>query len=390
MERKIIIAHVGDRVAAVLSEEGKIVEIHYSPQNEPYALGSIYVGKVRQILPNINAAFIEIGDKNECYYSTEEKYSPIFTSKAGKKPLCVGDELLVQIQKEAVRTKKPVVTGTLNFTGRYAVLTSGNLTVGVSSKISKPKREELLAKAESYGGRGYGFILRTNAADVPWETVAAELEKLEEEYFHIRRIAGTRTCFSCLKEAPKPYISMLRDIYQSGLAEIVAESGTLYEETRDFLAKEQPDDLRLLRCYTDEQYPLSKCYSMEHVTEEALRERVWLKSGSYLVIQETEAMHVIDVNSGRCMKKKKEFLAMNLEAAKEAARQIRLRNLSGIIMIDFINMGTDIEKQELLAYFQHELNKDRNPGNVIDMTKLQIVEVTRKKVKKTLKESLYE
>lgn len=389
MEQKIVIAHVNGQIAAALAEDGRIVEIHFSPKEQPYALGDIYIGKVKQILPNIHAAFIDIGDGNECYYSMEEKYTPIFTSKTGKKPLCIGDEILVQIQKEAVKTKKPVVTGNLNITGRYAVLTTGNQRLGVSSKIGKDTREALEESAKVYCDRGYGLILRTNAAGVPWKSVAAEIDRLEREYLRIHETALTRTCYSCLKKAPKAYISVLRDIYQAGFGEIIAEGRALYEETQAYLAEEQPDDLKLLRCYTDESYPLSKCYSIEHVAEEALKERVWLNSGAYLIIQETEAMHVIDVNSGKCMKKKQEFSAINREAAREIARQIRLRNLSGIIMIDFINMNTEGEKKELLAYLQQELNKDRNPGKVVDMTKLQLVEVTRKKVRKTLKESYY-
>lgn len=390
MERKIIITRLQGRAVAALMEDGRIMGLSFCPKEQPYALGDIYIGKVCRILPNIHGAFVEIGKQMECYYSTEEKYPPIFTAKIGKKPLCVGDEILVQIQKEAVRSKQPVVTGNLNFAGKYVVLTSGNHTVGVSAKIRKDTRTALIALSENYMNRGYGLILRTNAATVPWETIENEILQLEEEYLRVTKNALMRTCFSCIKKAPQPYISVLRDIYQKDLSEIVVDAGDLYEEVRQFLANEQPEDLKLLRCYDDPDYSLAKCYSIAHVAEEAMREQVWLKSGAYLVIQQTEAMHVIDVNSGRCLKKKKEFLAMNLEAAKEAARQIRLRNLSGIIMVDFINMDKPEEKKELLSFFQKELNKDQNPGKVIDMTKLQITEVTRKKIRKTLKESFYE
>lgn len=390
MERKIIITRLWGRAVAALMEDGKIMGLSCCPKEQPYALGDIYIGKVRRILPNIHGAFVEIGRQTECYYSTEEKYPPIFTTKSGKKALCVGDELLVQVQKEAVRSKQPVVTGNLNFAGRYVVLTSGNKAVGVSAKIKKETRSVLAGLAERYMERGYGLILRTNAATVPWETVETEILQLEEEYRRVTQNAAMRTCFSCIKKAPQPYISALRDIYQTGLAEIVVDAGELYEEVKQFLTNEQPEDLALLRRYDDKDYPLEKCYSIGHVVEEAMKEQVWLKSGAYLVIQQTETMHVIDVNSGRCLKKKKEFFTINLEAAKEAARQIRLRNLSGIIMIDFINMDTQEEKKELLSFFQKELNKDQNPGKVVDMTKLQITEVTRKKIRKTLKESFYE
>ena len=163
----------------------------------------------------------------------------------------------------------------------------------------------------------------------------------------------------------------------------------LHAIIQTYLETEMPDELPLLRAYTDPSYPLVKCYNLEGAIREARQERVWMKSGAYLVIQPTEALTVIDVNSGKCLKKNSHFPEINREAAREAVRQIRLRNISGIIIIDFINMKSAEEKKELLAYLQLELKKDPNPGNVIGMTKLQLVEITRKKIRKTLEESLH-
>lgn len=384
-----------NHLLTALVEDGNVAELHFgaSDSAESCRVGEIYVGKVQNILPNIHGAFIEIGGGIQCYYSLDEKDPPIFTHKIGKKPLCIGDELLVQVQKEAVKTKQPVVTGNLNFSGKYVVLTSGNQKIGVSNKLPKEKRTELLTLGESYREAGFGVIFRTNAGNVPFETIQQEIEKLSAEFEQVKTYGTMRTCFSLVYKVPDSGIAALKDVYQEGLTEIVVDAVSrdreIYHETEEFLCREQPEDLPLLRAYTDASYPLAKCYNLEAVIQDARKERVWMKSGAYLVIQPTEALTVIDVNSGKCQKKSKEFGAINMEAARESARQIRLRNLSGIVIIDFINMKTAEEKKELMSYLQRELNRDPNPGIVVEMTKLQLVEITRKKIRKTLEESLH-
>lgn len=396
MERKVLITECYDRYLTVLMENNEIVELHYFPKmsDQTCSIGEIYVGKVQKILPNINGAFIEIGKGMECYYSLEEKHDPIYSSKPSKKKeLCVGDELLVQVQKDAIKTKLPLVSGNLNFTGNYVVLTTGNRKIGVSSKLPKEKRELLLTLGEEYKEKEYGIIFRTNAAEVSFQEIRAEIEKLEEKLTRMVTYGKTRTCYSKLQGIPNPAIAKLRDFKQNGLTEIVVdatiEAGVLYQEAEAFLKEEQPEALSMLRAYSDQSYAMKKCYRLEHFTEEARKEEVWMKSGAYLVIQPTEALTVIDVNSGKCLKKTKSFLDINLEAAKETAKQIRLRNLTGIILVDFVNMQKAEEKEQLLRYFQQELHRDSNPGIVVDMTKLQLVEVTRKKGRKTLEESLH-
>lgn len=387
----------GRRLTA-LFEDNELAELHYSSDKyKSYRLGEIYVGKVKKILANGKGAFIEIGNGMECYYSMEEKCVPVFTTKLSKKSFCIGDELLVQIEKEAVKTKQPSVTGNLNFAGKYVVLTSGNMKSGVSSKLSRKKREEILEWWDSYPGQfeyPFGIIFRTNAAEATYEQLAEDVNRIYQEYQQVLNYGKMRTCYSCVKKAEDSAISVLRNVRSDTLEEIVVdavcENGLLAEEVKAFLEKEQPADLPLLRFYTDASYPMAKCYSLEHETERALQERVWMKSGAYLVIQPTEALTVIDVNSGKCQKKANALLEVNYEAAKEAAKQIRLRNLSGIILIDFINLDLAEEREELMKVLQKELNHDTNPGTVVDMTKLQLVEITRKKVKKTLLESLQE
>ena len=391
MNRKLVITKIEDRAVTAVLENEEVTELHVSDKRtEAHRVGNIYVGKVKNIVPNIQAAFVEIANGVECYYSIPQNPNPHFTQKIGKKPLCIGDELLVQIEKEAVKTKVPTVASNLSFTGKYVVLTSGIKKIGISSKITGEKRKEMQEAVSAFQSEAYGFIVRTNAKDVPVTLVERELEELAKVYVRLLDISASRKVFSCLFEAPLMYLSNIRDIYQEGLTDIVVEEA-LFEEVEQYLKEEQPEDLQKLTCYADRQLPLYKLYSLESVISRALSERVWMKSGAYLVIQPTEALTVIDVNTGKCVAGKKDdgfYMKINLEAAREAAKQIRLRNLSGIILIDFINMKSKERTKELLEFFEKELRKDPVQTILVDMTQLQLVEVTRKKVRKPLKEAV--
>ncbi len=395
MNRKLIITKISETIVTSLFENDDIVEIHCSTldDKDTTMLGNIYVGRVKNIVANIRAAFIEIANGVECYYDLDHNLHPIFTKKIGKKSLCIGDELLVQISKEAVKSKVPTVNSNLNFAGKYAILTSGDRRIGVSSKIGKPDRGRLQEIAQSYVSNQYGFIVRTNAKEATEVELQKEFERLVDQYKSLVETASTRTCFSCLRHAPKEYLSTLRNIYQDGLTDIMVEDNEIYEEVKEYLEREQPEDLDKLRLYQDKLLPLHKLYGIETQLSHALKSRVWMKSGAYLVIEPTETLTVIDVNTGKCVSKKNDdeaYLKINLEAAKEAAKQIRLRNLSGIILIDFINLSKQEYMDELLTFLQRELQKDPITTSFIDVTKLQLVEVTRKKVRKPLHEIMEE
>lgn len=395
MNRKLVFTKLENRILTTVIENEEIVEIHCAKEemNETVSLGNIYVGKVKNIVANIKAAFIEISPGIECYYALDENKAPIFTHKIGKKPLCIGDELVVQVSKEAVKTKVPTVTSKISFTGKYAVLTSGDTRIGVSQKLQKEERERLTGIAKNYSSDDYGIIVRTNANDLPDEVLCAEIEKLVSQYQRLVEIAKLRVCFSCLNRAPKQYLNLLKNINQEGLSDIVVEDMDIYDELKQYLTDNQPEDLSKLRLYSDKLLPLHKLFCIEKHLENAMKERVWMKSGAYLVIQPTEALTVIDVNTGKCIDKKhddRSYLKINIEAAKEAAKQIRLRNLTGIILIDFINMSNKEMTTELLSIFEKELRKDPVATTLVDMTKLQLVEVTRKKIRKPLYEAFYE
>jgi ribonuclease G len=354
-------------------------------------LGDIYIGRVQNIVKNIGAAFVEVEKGVLCYFPLEEAKHAIFTNKIGKKPLCMGDELLVQISKEAVKTKAPTVSSEISFTGKYVVLTHGRTTIGVSTKLPKELREEWKVRLRPYQNEQFGIVVRTNAKDVPVEVVLQELEKLKEQFFALLEKSKTRTYFTRLNQVPKSYLTALNNTYLEGFQEIVIEGHALYEEVVRFYEQQGEANHPALVEYTDTNWTLAKCYRTEHALSKALSERVWLKNGAYLVIQYTEALTVIDVNSGKCVNKKDPALAhekINLEAAKEVAKQLRLRNLSGMIIVDFINLKDPEATKRLLHTFRQYLDRDPIQTVLVDMTKLQFVEVTRKKVRRPLHETI--
>lgn len=393
MKRKLLIEKRDNRIRTYFIEDGDIVEIHSASDSpseaDRHRLGDIYIGKVSNIVPNIGAAFIEIEKGVNCYYDMKDVKSAIFTHKSGNKQLCIGDELVVQISREAIKTKAPTVTGNLSFTGRYAVLTHGNTRIGVSSKIPKSLREEYKRELASLQNDDFGLIVRTNAKDAPFEDVLEEINALKDEYYSLVRTAETRVCFSCLKSAPPSYIADLKNVYMDGMEAIIIGDHDLYTRIHMFFQAELPEKLDLLELYDNPSFPLDKLYSTQTALDKALMERAWLKTGGYLIIQPTEALTVIDVNSGKNTSKldsEDGAMKVNLEAAREAARQIRLRNLSGIILVDFINLNRDENTHRLLHEFRYYLSKDPIQTTLVDMTTLGLVEVTRKKVRRPLHE----
>lgn len=388
---KLVITKEEGRILTALLQDGKPVEFHLEPEEEDSLLGNIYIGKVQNIVKNIQAAFIEIKSGLPCYYSLEENVKPSYTSKMNSSRLVAGDELLVQVSRENMKTKAPTVTSNLSFTGKYLVLTSGNTRIGVSGKLTPFQKKELKTLLEEYRSDDYGWIIRTNASQVTAEELRLEAVQLVQQYENLMERAKFRTCYSCLYQTPKSYLTKLRDTYSGRLDAILTDDRELYESMEEFLMEYQRGDLKKLAFYEDSLLPLGKLYNLDQALKDALKERVWLKSGAYLIIQPTEALTSIDVNTGKYDGHKAleaTFLKINLEAAREIARQLRLRNISGIIIVDFINMKSPDSKKQLMDEFQAYLSKDPIKASLVDMTALELVEVTRKKVKKSLAEQV--
>lgn len=396
MENQLLITQKEDDILTVWVEENKIKQIQAEPVSSEGILGNIYVGKVRNIVKNINAAFVEFQKGQMGYLSLQNEFCPIHTDgvKHDQNRVLIGDEIIVQVEKEAVKTKPPTLTGNLDLSGKYVVLTVGKPQVSISRKIKdKEVRQRLHDILSEYGTlKEYGFIARTNSAAATTSEIENEVKMLCGRYEQIVRYGKHKAQFSCLYQAPAVFLSSIMDMYQERIQNILTDSEWIYQTASSFIKENHWENQLNLSLWNPERGKMDAVYDISKTLTKALQPKVWLKHGGYLIIQPTEALVSIDVNTGKAISKKKDvqknFLKVNQEAAVEIAHQLRLRNLSGIILVDFIDMNTQEANQELLDTFRRELGKDPVPAKLVDMTKLGLVEVTRKKVRKPLYEQI--
>lgn len=401
MSRRFVITRIGIKgkmpLVCAIFEDHRMLEVQCIPEDAPpQILNNIYVGRVSQVVKNIGAAFVEIEKGRKCFLPLSDLKEPVYVKRMSEKqPLSQGDELLVQIVREAVKTKDPQVSTNLSLAGIYSVVTSGTHQLGVSAKLDPVRREALRKLAESVYDERFGVIVRTNAADLEVDDadiLTFEIQSLQEQMQTIVSRAPFRTIYSVLYEAPPEYIRILQNQPLEPLAEVVTDDADIYKELTAFSNTHPSMKLsEKLRFYKDKQLDLHKLYSIEVQLERALQKKIWLKSGANLLIEPTEAMTVIDVNSSKNIKKKlpeEQHLQVNLEAAAEIAAQLRLRNLSGIIIIDFIDMASAEHKECLLSAMQSFVKTDPVKTEVVDLTRLGLMELTRKKTRRPLREQL--
>lgn len=396
MQNEILVTKREDKLLTIRTEGKRIVQIDAEDIEEESVLGNIYVGKVRNVVKNINAAFVEFQKGQMGYLSLAKGICPIHTDGVHHQDdrVLIGDEIIIQVQREASKTKPPTLSGEINIAGKYMVLVRDGGMISISSKIKdKEKRAWLHEIMERYATDEIGFIARTNSADETEENIVAELEKLVSEYKKISEFGKHKTIFSCLKHTPRNYIKSIVDARTEYLSGIVTDCEDVYNEIHEYCSEYDLKNKEKLRMWNPLDGKLDAVYNVSRTLEHALMQRVWLKSGAYIIIQPTEALVSIDVNTGKAISKKKDvqktFLKVNLEAAKEIAYQLRLRNLSGMILIDFIDMKDEENNQLLMETLKEECSKDGVKTSVVDMTKLGLVEVTRKKTRKTLYEQLH-
>ncbi|WP_270393705.1 ribonuclease E/G [Butyribacter intestini] len=395
MANQLLITKKDGAVLSVRVEDGKVAQIQAQPEDAGSLLGDIYVGKVRNIVKNINAAFVEYEQGKMGYLSLDAKVCPIHTDGVvsdGTRVL-IGDEIIIQIEREAVKTKPPTLSGTLNFPGKYVVLIYGERTVSISSKIKDAERKQQLRGFLRNNIDGdYGFVARTNCKDASDEKILKEIEFLKQQLENIKKFGVHRAKFNCLYHAPDAYLCDIRDSYDSLLESIITDDDEIFNRIMEFAKIYQPEDIKKIKRWDNADGKLDAVYDVTKTLEHALMPKVWLKNGGYLVIQPTEALVSIDVNTGKAISKKKDvqktFLKVNLEAATQIAKQLRLRNLSGMILIDFIDMKDADYNKQLMDRLRTEFAKDPVKTILVDMTKLGLVEVTRKKVRKSLYEQI--
>ena len=407
--------YVGDSYfTALLDEKDKFREIAFHPLSEENQVvpGIICIARVKKIAANLDAAFVDIAKGVTCYLETAHIKDAWFSKQCRSGKLTKGDELVVQITKEAIKTKYPIADTKLSLTGKYFVLTNENRPLAISSKLSADEKERLSSQVKLFKQmqlfekeaatdttqnagqeekrKPHSLIVRTNAAGASPEELETESRKLLSDYQKLAATFSFRTCYSILMPPKKFYENAINHLYQEELGEIITDEKNIYEELQQLYAG-NPDILSKIRFYENDAISLGTLYSFETQIQRAISERVWMKSGAYLIIQPTEALTVIDVNSGKNTSGKNAeeyYYKINLEAASEISRQLRLRNISGIVIVDFINMAKEEQRKELMHQFRLSLKEDPVPVRLVDITKLGLVELTRKKERKTLLEQV--
>lgn len=383
VKANVVITEYKNRICALCFQNNRLEALHVDTQES--LLNSIYIAKVKNISKNINAAFVELLDGQMAFLPLDDVIGCPFLSSDRK--LREGDEIPVQVIKEAVKTKDPVVTTKLSVSGAYAVVSLDKRKGGFqfSKKLSAAKKEMLKKTLNDFIlPSDYAVVIRTGAEQLDnFEELKIELTALISKMEDIVLRAKTRTCFSRIYQGIPSYIEYLHHITDADYDEVVTDNQMVYETLQTSYKGNMP-----VRFYSDD-FPLSKLYSINSKMEELFAKKVNLKSGANLIIEYTEAMTVIDINTAKCITKKdKDTLnyKINLEAAEEIARQLRLRNLSGIIIVDFINMENEQYQAELIQELKKLLRKDPVTCNYVDITSLGLVEITRKKVKKPIYE----
>lgn len=405
-QNKIIITKVPayeciEPVPSLKTKKGSLILAHFengrirtlscvSPEQS--LVGAVFIARVDSLAPKIHAVFVKIDAETVCYLPEEEIKDAIFTHKPSKKPIAIGDELLVQVVRLPMKTKQASVTTRINLSGHFVVLTSRTPgRISVSRKIPKPRQKEikdyLTGQWDSFGNAD--LVARTNCMDADMEDILTEARQLQEQLARMTTAAATKTRFTCLYRPEPDYVRYIKGCYPGEAEEVVTDEESILEELTAHRELFLPE-LRLT-LYQDT-YPLRLLYSLQKELREALSTKVWLKSGAYLVIEQTEALTVIDVNSGKKETGKKDsyFMDINKEAAAEIARQLILRNISGICIVDFIDLATEEETDTLLAYMRMLCKKDHITTTVVDVTKLHLMEITRKKTGPTLFQQIFQ
>lgn len=374
----------------MLNEKREFVDFQLSEAEGNSILNNIYICRVEDLVPNIHAAFVRISKEQKCFLSLEDIKDPIFTKKlSNRKELCIGDELLVQVTKDALKTKDPVVSSKLTLHGRCSVLTTENTNLSVSSKLPKDLKKQYIEtlteilNSLNIEHRNFGIIIRTSAKNFTQEEIKQDVLRLIDEYQSLCKVSLHRNVYSLMYQNKTFYIERLKSVDLTQIDQIITDQEDILEQIRQFY----PATNSLLHLYQDKKIGLHTLYQIESNIDKLLSSRVWLKSGANIIIEQLETLTVIDVNTGKNQSKKAETLfCVNKEAAGEIALQLRLRNISGMILVDFINLKSKDKEEELIHYLKAELKKDNVSCNFIDITKLGIVEITRKKVYKSLKE----
>lgn len=393
---ELVITNYKNSIISAIYKDKQMVQVSACRKKATVYIGNIYVARIDNIVKNINAAFVKISDDVSCYLELSGIKNPIFVKKQSEKKISIGDELIVQVIKEDVKTKAPVVTANFSLTGKYIALVHGTSKIQISKKIVKRStRTKLKNEFTEFLEDSFSIVIRTNAQYASLEEVKKELEGLIKEYKRIKINGAHQMKYAMLYQEVPPYLQQFRDSEEYSIDKMVTNIPAIYKEFQWYLKKypaKMSENTLFTQELVDDANELVIRYKINHFMDKALQRMVYLDSGATIIIEPTEALTVIDVNTGKAITKKRvteeTFFAINMEAAKEIANQIRLRNLSGIILIDFINLSSEEQQEKLKEELKNLFKDDPIQTEVIDFTKLGLMEITRKKVLKTLAEQI--
>jgi len=376
-----------------LLEDGVPVEIYIEPVAEFCMVGSIFKGRVENVLPGIEAAFVDVGMGRNAFLYVNDVLPPpgVNGRRAGIRELLrPGQEIVVQVAKDPLGGKGPRVTMRVNLPGRYTVLMTTVNHVGVSRRIEdEAERESLKRVVNEVRPPGMGVIVRTASQGASEEALKEDVTNLHRLWQEIQARARETAAPALLYQECALLPRVIRDLFTEEVERLVVSNRA--DHVRVLQEVAQFDKRLSSRVFLEERDDLMDRYGVTQEIEKALQRRIWLKCGGYLIFDQAEALTVIDVNTGKYTGRtdlEDTVYKTNLDAAVEIARQLRLRNLGGIIIIDFIDMSHETHRAKVLEVFAEEIKKDRRRTHILGLTRLGLVELTRKKVHPSLAETL--
>ncbi len=416
MSKELIVSNYKDDVQIAILEEGYLQELHSDVEAQKYSVGDFYVGKVRKLAPSLNAAFVNIGYgkdaflhyhdlgpqlKNTLSYTEDtlkgKRKSPKLKgvnlkntiNKDGKinEVLKPGQNILVEISKEPISTKGPRITSELSLPGRYLILVPFQDKISVSKKIEDAQeRDRLKTLISSIKPEGFGVIVRTASQDKKVADLHGDINYLFNRWNHIfRNLQKKKVPNLVLSEMDKAS-SILRDNFNSDYKAIICDDEELASDMKEYLKVISPGSENIVKFY-DKPTPLMDYYNINKQIKQSFGKSVNIpqSKGGYLVIEHTEALHVIDVNSGSTSRKKTGMedsaLEMNLKAATEIARQLKLRDMGGIIVVDFIDMPNGEQRKKLYQHLKEEMAKDKAKSKILPPSRFGLIQITRQRVR---------
>ena len=414
INRELVISSDVSEVKIVLLEDKQLVELHKEQKNNSISVGDVYMGRIKKILPGLNSAFVDIGCRKDAFLhyldlgpqiKSLKKYTKFaeegnhaqsnmdaFTlekdiEKSGKISdfLSVGDRIPVQIAKEPINTKGPRITADISFAGRYIVLVPFSNRISVSQKIkSSEERRRLKLLIQSIKPNNFGVIIRTVAEGKKVAELDADLKTLLNKWHSMTHVIGSSNGPTKLISELDRTSVVLRDILNESFNGIYIDDSNLYEEIKSFISTIAPQKSDIVKLYKGKE-PIFTEFGVNKQMAGLFGRIVTIRNGVYLIIEHTEAMHVIDVNSGQRVSKEnsqeENALSVNLEAAAEIARQLRLRDMGGIIIVDFIDMQEAAHRKELYNKLKEEMSKDRARHTILPASKFGLIQITRQRVR---------